>query len=125
MLAAMIGAALREHRCAPIRIGEQSGEEQRALYVAVNAAGFACYGGQTRPTRQSAGAAARRISQHINEPDKAGSWIEYWVFPLHTHVHPDDINRLERDLNARLGIPLRHRQGRRLARGSSPPAPST
>lgn len=111
-LATLMGSKLTEHRPEPIPIGEPSGDEQCALYVAVNAGGWVCYGGQTRPSVLKENAAARRISQHLFEADKAESWTHYWVFPLDPNIHPDDLNQLERDLNARLGIPLRRRRRR-------------
>lgn len=110
VLARMIGSALLESRCQPIPIGDPSGEEQSALYVVTNRDGYACYGGQTKPSDLSRDAAAKRIKQHSSESDKAEEWSEYWVFPLHSYVHPDDVSQLERDLNARLELRLRNRR---------------
>ena len=109
-LAEVLGAALREERCAPIPIGDDSYDEQVALYVAVNHEGFVCYGGQTRPRICGGKAASRRISQHLSEEDKAAAWAEYWVFPLRDDTSHDEIDRLERKLNSRLAIPLRRRK---------------
>ncbi|GAA2439795.1 hypothetical protein GCM10010273_16880 [Streptomyces lavendulocolor] len=45
------GQRLAEPRPEPIPIGEDSGYENKAIYIAVNRNGNACYCGETAPTR--------------------------------------------------------------------------
>lgn len=58
VLASLVGPWLEEYRDSPIWIGEDSGNERRAIYIPVNGEGVACYCGRTRPERALCGGAA-------------------------------------------------------------------
>lgn len=111
MLARLAGQWLVEPQPEPIPIGEDSGYEDKAIYIAVNRNGNACYCGKTAPTRAlNRGAAATRLSQHINtSTSKRDEWVEYWVIPLRDATPGHVVSALERTVAARLGIPLVHR----------------
>ncbi|MFC7310020.1 hypothetical protein ACFQVC_38110 [Streptomyces monticola] len=115
MLARLAGSWLEEPRPWSVRIGTDSGRERRAVYVAVTAEGLACYCGRTRPrSALRAGAAALRIRRHCREnASKREEWAAYWVIPLVAEVPEAEVDRLERAVAARLGLPLRHRHRRR------------
>ncbi|WP_234367285.1 hypothetical protein [Streptomyces pluripotens] len=83
----------------------------KAVYIAVNRNGNACYCGKTRPTRAlNRGAAATRLSQHINRStSKRDEWVEYWVIPLRDATPDHVVSAVEKTVAARLGIPLVHR----------------
>jgi len=88
-----------------------SGYEDKAIYIAVNRNGNARYCGRTTPTRAlNRGAAATRLSQHINgSTSKRDEWVEYWVIPLSDATPGHVVSALEETVAARLGIPLVHR----------------
>ncbi|MFB6900600.1 hypothetical protein [Streptomyces hydrogenans] len=111
MLTRLAGQWLAEERPEPVPIGENSGYEDKAVYVAVNRRGLACYCGRTAPTRMlTRGAAATRISQHVGRTrSKREEWTEYWVIPLSSLTPDHAVSELERTVAARLGIPLVHR----------------
>ncbi|WP_411575667.1 hypothetical protein [Streptomyces mutabilis] len=111
MLAQLAGQWLLEERPEPIRIGEDSGYEDKAIYVVVNREGLACYCGRTAPTRMlPRGAAAIRLHQHVSHTrSKKEEWAEYWVIPLSSATPDHVVSDLERTVAARLGIPLVHR----------------
>ena len=113
VLAGLAGAALTELRPYPVAVGQPSGDERKAVYVGVNVSGFACYGGQTRPTRVFTNAAGRRIGRHLRDDSKRSEWAEYWTFPLADDTHPDDVDTFERAVCARLGLPLRNHRWRK------------
>ena len=110
-LANALGPAVNRSQLMPysIPVGEESGDETVALYVVENAAGRACYGGQTSPAGELPGAAARRIRQHLREPAKARYWNRYWVIPMYTGTDAESLGQLERALNARVGVRLKRR----------------
>ncbi|GJF30294.1 hypothetical protein KNE206_29940 [Kitasatospora sp. NE20-6] len=111
MLTRLAGPWLAEPLPEPIPIGQNSGHENKAIYIAVNRNGNACYCGQTAPTRGlNRGAAATRINQHINSNvSKRDEWVEYWVIPLRDVTPSHVVSVLEKTVAARLGIPLVHR----------------
>ncbi|MFD0068368.1 hypothetical protein [Streptomyces sp. NPDC056690] len=111
MLARLAGQWLAEPQPEPILIGQDSGYENKAIYIAVNRNGNACYCGQTAPTRAlNRGAVATRISQHINgNASKRDEWVEYWVIPLRAATPGHVVSALEKTVAARLGIQLVHR----------------
>ncbi|MBT2444764.1 hypothetical protein ACFYW8_39385 [Streptomyces sp. NPDC002742] len=111
MLARLAGQWLVEPQPEPIPIGEDSGYEDKAIYIAVNRNGNACYCGKTAPTRAlNRGAAATRLGQHINgSTSKRDEWVEYWVIPLRDATPGHVVSALEKTVAARLGIPLVHR----------------
>lgn len=111
MLARLAGQWLAEPQPEPIPIGTDSGYEDKAIYIAVNRHGNACYCGKTAPTRSlSRGAAATRLSQHISaSTSKREEWVEYWVIPLRHATPGHVVSALEKSVAARLGIPLVHR----------------
>lgn len=106
---------LEEHRCCPLKLGEDSGREERAVYIVVNSHGMACYCGQTRPTRLlQRGATITRIRQHTTGArSKREEWAAYWVLPLSPETPDEFVNWLERMVTARLGLPRRNRRWRR------------
>ncbi|MEV8323532.1 hypothetical protein [Kitasatospora sp. NPDC056731] len=112
MLARLAGQWLAELQPEPIPIGEDSGYENKAIYIVANRRGNACYCGKTAPTRAlSRGAAATRLSQHVNRStSKREEWAEYWVIPLRDTTPDHVVSALERTVAARLGIPLVHRK---------------
>jgi len=117
-LAALAGEWLLEHRDMPVPVGERSGCEQRGVYIAVDVQGRACYAGKTRPQLRPAAALAGRVRQHQTEPSKRAEWAAYWALPLRSDTPPWAVDRLEVDVCARLGLPLRNRRWRaRAARG--------
>lgn len=87
------------------------GDEEKAVYVAVNHEGLACYAGQTRPIRSWTGAAGIRLKQHLAEPSKLGEWDSFWALPLKWSTKPSIVNWYENTVAARLMLPLRHRRG--------------
>ncbi|MFE7301948.1 hypothetical protein [Streptomyces sp. NPDC057579] len=111
MLAQLAGQWLVEERPEPVPTGENSGYEDKAIYVVVNREGLACYCGRTAPTRMlTRGAAATRLQQHvIRTRSKKEEWAEYWVIPLSSATPDHVVSGLERTVAARLGIPLMHR----------------
>ncbi|MFJ8434851.1 hypothetical protein ACIQ9P_26470 [Kitasatospora sp. NPDC094019] len=115
VLADLVGQWLEEYRDSPIRIGEDSGTERRAIYIPVNWEGVACYCGRTRPERAlGGGAASVRIGQHLAESgSKQEEWLAYWVLPLRADTPDDVVGELERTVAARLGVPLVNRRWRR------------
>ncbi|MFJ2825971.1 hypothetical protein ACIO7M_33460 [Streptomyces toxytricini] len=111
MLARLAGRWLAEDRPEPVSIGENSGYEDKAIYIVANREGLACYCGQTAPTRMlTRGAAATRLHQHVSRTrSKKEEWAEYWVIPLSSATPAHVVSDLERTVAARLGIPLVHR----------------
>lgn len=112
MLAGLAGRWLEEHRPAPVPMTSRSvaaGGEQRALYVVVNAEGYACYAGQTRPPSAGSGVASRRLGHHLREQSKRQEWAAFWVLPLRDDTPDGVVNSLERDVCARLSVPLQNR----------------
>ncbi|MEU9062455.1 hypothetical protein AB0D13_27205 [Streptomyces sp. NPDC048430] len=111
MLARLAGQWLAEERPEPILIGDNSGYEDKAIYVVVNGEGLACYCGRTAPSRMlPRGAAATRLHQHVSRTrSKKEAWVEYWVIPLSSATPDHVVSELERTVAARLGIPLVHR----------------
>ncbi|AMM31623.1 hypothetical protein SA2016_0937 [Sinomonas atrocyanea] len=114
-LAGLAGSWLEERRCAPLDLDEDSGREERAVYVVVNHDGDACYCGRTRPTRSlRRGAAATRLRQHTaGAGSKREEWRAYWVLPLRPSTPDPIVDALERTVAARLGLPLQNRRWRR------------
>ncbi|MFD5610517.1 hypothetical protein [Kitasatospora sp. NPDC127060] len=112
MLGQLAGPWLAEPQPEPIPIGEDSGYENKAIYIVVNRRGNACYCGKTAPTRAlNRGAAATRLSQHVNgSTSKREDWVEYWVIPLRDATPGHVVAALEKTVAARLGIPLVHRR---------------
>ena len=105
MIAGLIGPSLSEIRCEPIPINSPSGDEQKALYVIVNHAGYICYGGRT--SRQSSQAASKRIRrEHLQDAAKRENWSAYWVFPLKPDTSTAKMRQLEREMVSRLGLSL-------------------
>jgi hypothetical protein len=98
---------LEESRCCPLGIEEDSGREERAVYIVVNADGMACYAGRTRPTRLlHRGAAAIRLHRHTTGArSKREAWARYWVLPLQPDTPDEFVDWLERTVQARLGLP--------------------
>ncbi|MEU5383939.1 hypothetical protein [Kitasatospora cineracea] len=125
MLARLAGPWLADPQPEPIPIGQDSGYENKAIYVAVNRNGDACYCGRTAPTRAlNRGAAATRIGQHVNgNASKRDEWVEYWVVPLRDVTPGHVVSALEKTVAARLGIPLVHRTQPDAAAGSHRPGP--
>ncbi|WP_329033883.1 hypothetical protein OHT61_00150 [Streptomyces sp. NBC_00178] len=115
VLASLVGPWLEEYRDSPIWIGEDSGNERRAIYIPVNGEGVACYCGRTRPERALCGGAASvRIRQHMTESrSKREEWSAYWVLPLRADTPAVVVSELERTVAARLGVPLVNRRWRR------------
>lgn len=107
---------LEERRCCPFDIGEDSGREERAVYIVVNADGLACYCGRTRPTRPlHRGAAVARLRRHTTDArSKREEWARYWVLPLQPDTPDEFVDWLERTIQARLGLPRRNHRWRRL-----------
>jgi hypothetical protein len=83
------------------------GDEEKAVYIAVNRDGLACYAGQTRPVRSWNGAAGIRLKQHLLEPSKCEAWHSFWVLPLKWSTKPTIVNWYERTVAVRLMLPLR------------------
>jgi hypothetical protein len=112
--ARLAGPWLEEHRCCQFAIGEDSGREERAVYIAVNSDCMACYCGRTRPTRiLGGGAAVIRIHQHITAArSKCEEWAGYWVLPLVQETPDEFVDWLERTVTARLGLPRRNIRSR-------------
>ncbi|MFE4336574.1 hypothetical protein ACFRQM_46730 [Streptomyces sp. NPDC056831] len=106
---------LEEFRCCPLGIKEDSGREERAVYIVVNADGMACYAGRTRPTRLlHRGAAVTRLRRHVTGArSKQEEWARYWVLPLQPDTPDEFVNWLERTVQARLGLPRQNRRWRR------------
>ncbi|GGX29181.1 hypothetical protein GCM10010353_50380 [Streptomyces chryseus] len=106
---------LEEFRCCPLGIDEESGREERAVYIVVNAADMACYVGKTRPTRLvHRGAAVTRLRQHTTGArSKREEWASYWVLPLQPDTPDEFVDWLERTVQARLGLPRQNRRWRR------------
>ncbi|MFE6461496.1 hypothetical protein ACFVP0_29050 [Streptomyces cinereoruber] len=111
MLAGLAGQWLVEERPEPVPIGENSGYEDKAIYIVANHRGLACYCGRTAPTRVlTRGAAATRLQQHVSRTrSKKEEWAEYWVIPLDSTTPDHVVSDLERTVAARLGVPLVHR----------------
>ncbi len=110
-LCGLPGPWLIEYRPDPIRMGENSGDERRAVYVTITASGIACYVGRTRPqTVRRGGAAAHRIVRHRREPSKRREWAAYWVLPLKDEPPDAVVDQLEVEVAARLVLPLRNRR---------------
>jgi hypothetical protein len=111
MLAQLAGQWLAEERPEPVPIGQNSGYEDKAIYVVANQEGLACYCGRTAPRRiLTRGAAAIRLHQHVSRArSKKEEWAEYWVIPLSSATPDHVVSSLERTVAARLGIPLVHR----------------
>lgn len=114
-LAQLAGPWLEEYRCCPLDIGEDSGREERAVYIVVNSDGLACYCGKTRPTRfLRRGAAVTRLLEHTaRAPSKREEWAAYWVLPLLPDTPDEFVDWLERTVQARLGLPRRNRRWRK------------
>lgn len=106
---------LEEFRCCPIAIEEDSGREERAVYIVVNGNGFACYCGQTRPNRLlQRGATLTRIQQHTAYArSKREEWARYWLLPLRPDTPDERVDWIERTVQARLGLPRQNRRWRR------------
>ncbi len=106
---------LEEFRCCPLGIEEDSGREERAVYIVVNADGMACYCGRTRPTRPlRRGAAVARLRRHTTGArSKREEWARYWVLPLQPDTPDEFVDWLERTVQARLGLPRQNRRWRR------------
>lgn len=106
---------LEEFRCCPLGIDEDSGQEERAVYIVVNADGMACYAGRTRPTRlPRRGAAVSRLRQHTaSARSKYEEWARCWVLPLQPDTPDEFVDWLERTVQARLGLPRQNRRWRR------------
>ncbi|MFH8469511.1 hypothetical protein [Streptomyces sp. NPDC017991] len=115
VLARLAHPWLEEFRCCPLAIGEDSGREERAVYIVVNADGMACYCGRTRPTRLlHHGAAVTRLRRHTTDArSKREEWAKYWVVPLLPYTPDEFVDQLERTVQARLGLPRRNRRWRR------------
>ncbi|MEU6089308.1 hypothetical protein ABZ865_21320 [Streptomyces sp. NPDC047085] len=111
MLARLAGQWLVEPQPEPIPIGENSGYEDKAIYIVVNRNGNACYCGKAAPTRAlTRGPTATRLSRHVNgNKSKRDEWVEYWVIPLRETTPDHVVSALEKTVAARLGIPLVHR----------------
>jgi len=122
-LAALAGVYLLDHWVDTFAASEPSGDEERAVYVVENGAGLACYAGQSRRGPQ-AGAAGRRVGEHMREPSKASEWARYWVFPLKADTPDAVVDTFERAVAVRLGLPLRNRRWRRRAKGRRAASPS-
>jgi hypothetical protein len=114
-LARLAGPWLIEPRPVSCVAHETDGGEEKAVYVAVNHAGYACYAGQTRPRPMGTGAAWRRVDRHLREPVKAEEWAAFWVLPLRHDTPKAALDALEADVCARLGVPLRNMRWRRRA----------
>ncbi|MFI7640554.1 hypothetical protein [Nonomuraea sp. NPDC049400] len=115
VLARLARPWLEEFRCCPLGVEEDSGREERAVYIVINADGMACYCGQTRPTRVlGRGAALARLRRHTTEArSKREEWARYWVLPLLPDTPDEFVDWLERAVQARLGLPRRNRRWRR------------
>ncbi|WP_344406906.1 hypothetical protein [Streptomyces longisporus] len=111
----MAGPWLEEYRCCPFSLGDDSGHEERAVYIVVNADDMACYAGRTRPTRLlRRGAAVTRLRGHTTGAhSKREEWARYWVLPLQPDTPDEFVDWLERTVQARLGLPRRNRRWRR------------
>ncbi len=68
-----------------------------AIYITEKKNGRTAYVGQTRQ------GAARRISQHVREWDRAAGWAWLWVIPLLDNTPNNELNRIE----GRIGYWLR------------------
>ncbi|MCZ0210683.1 hypothetical protein EDD98_7714 [Streptomyces sp. PanSC19] len=114
-LARLASPWLEEFRCCPLGIEEDSGREERAVYIVVSADGMACYAGRTRPTRPlHRGAAVVRLRRHrTGARSKREEWARYWVLPLRPDTPDEFVDRLERTVQARLGLPRQNRRWRR------------
>ncbi|MFF7764192.1 hypothetical protein [Streptomyces griseorubiginosus] len=112
--ASMAAPWLDEYRCCPFPVTEDGGREERAVYIAVNTDGMACYCGQTRPARfLRRGAALTRILQHTGTArSKYEEWAAYWTLPLRPDTPDEFVNWLERTVQARLGLPRQNRRWR-------------
>lgn len=89
--------------------GLYDGEEEKAVYVAANCDGLACYTGQTRPSKSWTGAAGIRLRQHLTDLSKQLEWDTFWVFPLKWSTKPTVVDWYEDTVAARLMLPLRQR----------------
>lgn len=113
-LASLAGSWLLEPRAVAYAVSEDSGGEERAVYIAVNDAGLCCYAGQSRPRPDGRSSAHRRMRAHLREPVKAAEWSQYWVLPLRHDTPGPVIDELEDAVCARLGVPLRNTRWRRV-----------
>ncbi len=113
-LAQLAGTHLVELRPYEVRAGDGGTDERCAIYIATNHSGHACYAGQTRP-QDAHDAAARRLRQHRRAPSKADEWRGYWVIPLDDRTTQADLNRIEREICARLGLQVRNTRWRKRA----------
>lgn len=91
---------------------ELAGIERCAIYIVVNRAGHVCYVGQTRSGVNGDGAVHERMRQHLRDASKADEWRSCWVIPLDDRTPQGHLDRIERDICARLGVPLRNRRWR-------------
>lgn len=114
-LAGLAGEWLEAYIDGPLRVGDSSGHEERAIYVVENGMGMACYAGQTHPADVSRGVAGVRIRQHLREPSKAAEWELYWVIPLRPGTPDVTVDHLEHLVCSRLGLPVRNRRWQRRA----------
>jgi len=110
MLATLAGSDLLVARPYAVSIGELSAGEQKAIYAAVNLSGYVCYVGQTQPSSRSDHVASGRINQHLTSESKREEWAAYWVIPLQESTSAAKVFRLEREVCARLGLPVRNRR---------------
>jgi len=96
-------------------VTEDSGWEERAVYIVVNSDDLACYCGRTRPTRLlQRGATTTRVRQHTTYArSKREEWAKYWVLPLRPDTPDERVDWIERTLQARLGLPRQNRSWRR------------
>lgn len=111
-LARLAGPALRELRAYAIPVGQVSGLESRAVYVATTAEGYACYAGKTLSPRTGDNASHSRIGEHMSSISKATEWKNYWVFPLVDDARPAVVAEFESTVCGRLGLPLVNRRWR-------------
>lgn len=93
-------------------LDDLDGIERCAIYIVVNRDGHVCYVGQTRSGVNGDGAVHERMRQHLRAPSKADEWRTCWVIPLDDRTPQPDLNRIERDICARLGVPLQNRRWR-------------
>ncbi|CAN5286436.1 hypothetical protein BH09ACT12_BH09ACT12_04940 [soil metagenome] len=99
----------------PNALDDLDGIERCAVYIVVNRLGDVCYVGQTRSGVNGDGAVHERMRQHLRDPSKADEWRMCWMIPLDDRTPQTDLNRIERDICARLGVPLQNRRWRRRA----------
>lgn len=93
-------------------LAELEGIERCAIYTIVNRHGHVCYVGQTRSGTNGDGAVRTRLRQHLRDPSKTAEWQTCWVIPLSDTTPQATLNRIERDICARLGVPLQNRRWR-------------